>query len=97
MWDKETISALVREVNAPVNILANPAIANGVPPSVRELQDIGVARLSLGSSVMKATLALMKKIADELSSRGTYNVLSETLTPFAEAAIAYKMATGQNK
>ena len=37
------------------------------PPSVRELQDLGVARVSLGSGLMKATLALIKKVADELS------------------------------
>ena len=97
VWDKETISTLVREINAPVNILSNPAIANGVPPSVRELHDLGVARLSLGSSVMKATLALIKKIADEISEKGTYNILTDTLTPFADAASAYKMAIGQNK
>src|SRR5690242_2517119 len=54
--DKETISTLVKEINAPINILSNPGIAGGLPPSVQELQDLGVARLSLGSSLMKATL-----------------------------------------
>ena len=94
VWEKETIATLVKEINAPVNILANPAIGAGLPPSVRELQDLGVARLSLGSSVMKATLALIKKVADELSEKGTYSILSESLTPRADSALAYKMATG---
>jgi 2-methylisocitrate lyase-like PEP mutase family enzyme len=58
------ISTLVKEINAPINILANPGNAAGLPPSVRELQDLGVARLSLGSGLMKATLALIKKVAD---------------------------------
>jgi 2-methylisocitrate lyase-like PEP mutase family enzyme len=97
VWDKETISTLVREINAPVNILANPGIGAGLPPSVRELQDLGVARLSMGSSLMKATLALIKKVADELSEKGTYNVLSDSLTPLPDAALAYKMATTSNK
>jgi 2-methylisocitrate lyase-like PEP mutase family enzyme len=61
---------------------------------VSELQDLGVARLSLGSTLMKATLALIKKVADELSERGTYGLLSDTLTPRADAAMAYKMAIG---
>jgi 2-methylisocitrate lyase-like PEP mutase family enzyme len=95
VWDKETISTLVKEINAPINILSNPANAAGLPPSVRELQDLGVARLSMGSSLMKATLALIKKVADELSEKGTYNILSDTLTPFQEAALAYKMAIRQ--
>ena len=97
VWDRETISTLVKEINAPVNILSNPGNGAGLPPSVRELQDLGVARLSLGSSVMKATLALIKKIADELLQKGTYNLLSDTLTPLPDAALAYKMAIGQNK
>ncbi|MGE5394409.1 MAG: isocitrate lyase/PEP mutase family protein [Candidatus Saccharibacteria bacterium] len=98
VWEKETIATLVKEINAPINILANPGIGAGIlPPSVRELQDLGVARLSLGSSVMKATLALMKKIADELREKGTYSVLMDTLTPLPDAAMAYKMAIGFNK
>jgi 2-methylisocitrate lyase-like PEP mutase family enzyme len=96
VWDKETISTLVKEINAPINILSNPGIG-GVPPSVRELQDLGVARLSLGSGLMKATLALIKKVADELSEKGTYNILLDTLTPLPDAALAYKMAIGLNK
>jgi len=94
VWEKETISTLVKEINAPINILSNPGIGAGIPPSVRELQDLGVARLSLGSGLMKATLALIKKVADELSENGTYTILSDTLTPLPDAALAYKMATG---
>ncbi len=97
VWEKEMISTLVKEINAPINILANPTIGAGVTPSISELQDLGVARISLGSSLMKATLALIKKVADELSEKGTYNILLDTLTPFPDAAMAYKMAIGLNK
>jgi len=97
VWDKETISTLVKEINAPINILSNPGIGGGLPPSVHELEDLGVARLSLGSSLMKATLALIKKVANELSEKGTYNILLDTLTPLSDAAMAYKMATELNK
>jgi 2-methylisocitrate lyase-like PEP mutase family enzyme len=97
VWEKETISTLVKEINAPINILANPGIGGRLPPSVRELQDLGVARLSLGSSLMKATLALIKKVADELSEKGTYNILLDSLTPLPDAAMAYKMAIRLNK
>ena len=97
VWEKEMISTLVREIDAPINILSNPAIGAGLPPSVRELQDLGVSRLSLGSSLMKATLALIKKVADELSEKGTYNILLDSLSPLTDAALAYKMAIGLNK
>ncbi len=95
VWDKETIATLVREIKAPVNILANPSTGAGLPPSVSELQDLGIARLSLGSSLMKATLALIKKAADEISEKGTYNVLSDALTPLPDAVLAYKMTIGK--
>jgi 2-methylisocitrate lyase-like PEP mutase family enzyme len=95
--EKETISTLVKEINAPINILANPTIGTGLTPSISELQDLGVARVSLGSGLVKATLALIKKVADELSEKGTYNILLDTLTPLPDAAMAYKMAIGMNK
>ena len=93
VWEREIISTLVREIHAPINILANPGIG-GMPPSVSELQELGVARLSLGSGLMKATLALMKKVADELSGEGTYKALQEAMTPPSDAAKAYGMAIG---
>lgn len=92
VWDKETISTLVKEINAPVNILANPG-TGFLPPPVKELEDMGVARLSLGSSLMKATLSLVKKVADELTQAGTYNLLMNAFTPLQETALAYRMAT----
>lgn len=98
--DKATIAALVKEINAPINILinpTNPAGGSDLPPTISELQDLGVARVSFGSSLMKATLALIKKAADELSVTGNYNILSDTLTPLPEAVKAYKMAIGSNK
>jgi len=94
VWQRDIIATLVKEINAPINILSNPAIGDGLPPSVQELQDLGVARLSLGSSLMKATLALIKKVADELSSQGTYQHLLDSMTPLPDAALAYKMAVG---
>lgn len=97
VWNRETIATLVKEIDAPINILSNPGIGAGLPPSVRELQDLGVARLSMGSGLMKATLALIKKVADELSGKGTYTILSDIMTPRPDAALAYKMATGLNR
>lgn len=93
--DKEMISTLVREIDAPINILLNPTLGATLTLSVNELQDLGVARLSLGSSLMKSTLALIKKVADELYNKGTTNILSDGLTPLSDAAAAYKMAIGR--
>jgi len=68
--DVETIAQLVRDVQCPVNILAGP----GSPP-LPELQKLGVARVSLGSGPMRATLGLLRRVAEELKASGTYTAL----------------------
>jgi 2-methylisocitrate lyase-like PEP mutase family enzyme len=68
--DPKTIKRLVAELKCPVNILAGPG-----SPSVPELEKLGVARVSLGSAPMRATLGLLRKMAEELKSAGTYRSL----------------------
>lgn len=68
--DLQTISQLVRDAQCPINILAGPG-----SPSIPELEGAGVARVSLGSSPMRATMGLFRRIAEELSGSGTYKTL----------------------
>jgi 2-methylisocitrate lyase-like PEP mutase family enzyme len=70
MRDAATIGRMVKDLNSPLNILAGPG-----SPSVPELQQLGVARVSLGSSAMRATLGLLRRISDELKTTGTYRSL----------------------
>lgn len=65
--DKETIRRLAREISAPLNILAHYG-----SPSIAELEELGVARVSFGSIPMRATLSLVHQIATELRQHGTY-------------------------
>ena len=65
--DPETIRRLVSDLQCPINVLVGPG-----SPSVPELRQMGVARVSLGSAVMRASLGLVRKIAEELQSAGTY-------------------------
>jgi 2-methylisocitrate lyase-like PEP mutase family enzyme len=94
VFEKETIGKLVKEIKGPLNILANSTNGKGLPPSLPELKKLGVARLSLGSSLQKSTLALVRKIADEISREGTYGILSDSLTPMDNTTAAYRMAAG---
>lgn len=68
--DAATIGRMVKDLNFPLNILAGPG-----SPSVPELQQLGVARVSLGSSTMRATIGLLGRIAEELKTTGTYRSL----------------------
>jgi 2-methylisocitrate lyase-like PEP mutase family enzyme len=76
--DAATIGRLVKDLQCPVNILAGPG-----SPSVPELQKLGVARVSLGSSVMRATLGLLRRVAEDLKGAGTYTSLEGGI-PFAD-------------
>lgn len=65
--DASTISRLVADLRCPVNILAVPGSA-----PVQDLGKLGVARISLGSGPMRATLGLLRRLAKELKTAGTY-------------------------
>ena len=68
--DQATIAKLIRDLKFPLNILAVAGSA-----SVSELEKLGVARVSVGSGPMRATLGLVQRFARELQQRGTYSAL----------------------
>src|SRR5262249_19351583 len=70
--DEPTISRLVEALHFPLNILAGAGT-----PSARRLQDLGVARVSLGSGPMRATMALTRRMAEELRDHGTWSEMLE--------------------
>jgi 2-methylisocitrate lyase-like PEP mutase family enzyme len=78
LTDAATIARLVKDLQCPVNILAGPGT-----PSIPELEALGVARVSLGSGPMRATLGLLRRMADELKTSGTYRALDGAV-PYAD-------------
>jgi 2-methylisocitrate lyase-like PEP mutase family enzyme len=79
LGDAKTITMLVREIAGPINILAGRGV-----PTIPELARIGVARVSVGSGLMRAALALVRSAAEELLSSGTYTSFTEHTIPYAE-------------
>ncbi len=77
--DRETISELVRGIGGPINILA----VDGTPP-IAELEALGVARVSLGSGPMRASMALTRDVARELKASGTYTTFTGRAMAFNE-------------
>ncbi len=69
--DPETIRRLVVDLKHPVNILAGLG-----SPSVSELAALGVRRISLGSGPMRATLGLLRRLAEEVKQAGTYSAMN---------------------
>ena len=69
--DAAAMRQLVKQTGAPINV-----VAGGSTPSLRELEEIGIARVSLGPRVMRAGLGLYKRIAREILDRGTFSSMS---------------------
>jgi 2-methylisocitrate lyase-like PEP mutase family enzyme len=69
-----TVAELVRGIGAPVNVLVGP----GAPP-VGQLAELGVARISTGSSLAAAAYAVAQRAARELAGPGTYQALAGEL------------------
>jgi len=77
--DKETIAHLARGLPGPLNILATV----GTPP-VAELQQLGVARVSVGSGPMRATLGFLGRMARQLREEGAFTLMTEGALPYAD-------------
>ncbi len=77
--DAATIAKLVKAVDAPLNILVSAAA-----PSIPELEKLGVARVSTGSSLMRAALGHVRRVAKHLAETGSYSALLEGAVPFTE-------------
>jgi len=65
--DLDEIRTLVAEVDRPVNVLARPGA-----PTVAELAEVGVARISVGGGFAYAALGGLVDAATELLEQGTY-------------------------
>lgn len=77
----DEVRAVVQAVAPkPVNVLMGLA---GVPLCVNQLQDLGVRRISVGSSLARAALGAFYRAALEIRDQGTFNYAEQAL-PFAQ-------------
>ncbi len=77
--DRETIGKLTKAVRGPLNILATAGA-----PDMNEMRSLGVARVSVGSGPMRATLGLVDRIARELHDQGTFKSMTDGAIPYDE-------------
>ena len=79
IFEPDTIARLVQAINGPINILGGPP-----HPTIPELAQLGVARISLASRLLSAALGHVRAVTHELLERGTYERLSADTLPSAE-------------
>ena len=90
--DRAIIEKLVKALQAPLNILASAGC-----PTIKELEKIRVARVSIGSSMMRATMGLARRIGKELQEAGTYSALFEGAVPYAELNKLFTQRASESK
>jgi len=87
--DPQTIAALVRAIEGPVNVIG----VSGTPPAA-ELQRLGVARVSTASGPARVAMTATRKLAAVLARNGTFDIFdADTMTP--QAANALMNTSGQ--
>src|SRR5262249_6045809 len=77
--EREIIAKLVRALEAPLNILVSAGC-----PTIPELEKLGVARVSFGSSAMRAALGTLRKVAKEAQETGTYRHLLDSPVTYTD-------------
>jgi 2-methylisocitrate lyase-like PEP mutase family enzyme len=70
LLDPVAIGALVPQLSRPLNLMVGPGA-----PTVAELVELGVTRLSIGPAITIGAYGLAAGAAEELLSHGTYNLL----------------------
>ena len=74
--DLQTIRELVDATDGPVNVVMGLA---GTPISLAELREAGVARISIGGSLARATFGLVRRAAAEMLEQGSFGFASEQI------------------
>jgi 2-methylisocitrate lyase-like PEP mutase family enzyme len=77
--DREIIAKLIKALGAPLNILVSQGC-----PSLDELEKMGVARASAGSSAMRAAMGAFQRVAKDWLAHGSYDSLQQVTIPYPE-------------
>jgi len=77
--DRAIIAKLVKALGAPLNILVSQNC-----PSLDDLEKMGVARASAGSSAMRAAMGAFQRVAKDWLAHGSYDSLQQVTIPYPE-------------
>lgn len=86
----ETIKTFVDAAAGPVSVVMG---LSGKPITLAELKQVGVARISIGGSLARATLGLVRQAAKEMVEKGSFG-FSEMQIPDAELCDLFAIKNG---
>ena len=76
--DRSEVAALVREIDGPMNFVVGKAMADY---TLDELGELGIRRVSIGGSLLRATFALAERAAAEMKDQGRFSWAADQLGP----------------
>ncbi len=79
LTEAASIRRFVKQLDFPTNVMVRRGL-----PIVKELESLGVARLSFGPSASYAAMGLLKRVAREVQENGTYQNLVDGAIGFDE-------------
>jgi 2-methylisocitrate lyase-like PEP mutase family enzyme len=83
LCEPEVISKLLREIHLPLNILAGQGV-----PAAKDLERLGVKRVSMGGGLQRAALTQARRVAAEVLANGIYDAfLGHTITHAEQNAL----------
>ncbi len=72
--DKETLAILRKRIIAPINVLATAKTA-----SLKDLQELGINRVSFGPYIFRSLLAKTSDMYDQIKNMGSYDIFTDGL------------------
>jgi 2-methylisocitrate lyase-like PEP mutase family enzyme len=79
LTEADSIRRFVERLDFPMNVMVRKGL-----PTIKELESLGVARLSFGPSASYAAMGLLKRAAKEVQENGTYQNLVDGAIGFDE-------------
>jgi 2-methylisocitrate lyase-like PEP mutase family enzyme len=79
LTEADSIRRFVKQLDFPINVMVRRGL-----PTIKELEILGVARLSFGPSASYAAMGLLKRAAREVQENGTYQNLVDGAIGFDE-------------
>ena len=76
--DRDEVAALLREIDGPMNFVVGKGTSDY---TVDELAEIGIRRVSIGGSLLRATFALAERAAAEMKDQGRFSWAADQLGP----------------
>ena len=74
--ERGEVAALVREIDGPMNFVVGKGMADY---TLEELGELGIRRVSIGASLLRAAFALARRAAAEMKDRGRFTWAAEQL------------------